>query len=94
MDAAAQQLALLLDLDARHDDLLRRLDDLDQRVAHALAEYQSLSTDGGGSHPSGGVLRYGLGSSEGEDNSSLSEGVPELTTLPLRPGKGAEKKCE
>ncbi len=30
----------LLDLDARHDDLLQRLEDLDKRVARVLAEYQ------------------------------------------------------
>jgi hypothetical protein len=30
----------LLDLDARHDDLLQRLEDLDKRVARVLADYQ------------------------------------------------------
>lgn len=38
MDAAMQQLQTLLDLDARHDDLLRRLEELDKRVAEVLAE--------------------------------------------------------
>jgi hypothetical protein len=37
--AAAQQLQLFLDLDARHDDLLRQLEELDHRVAQVLAEY-------------------------------------------------------
>lgn len=32
------QLDLLLDLEARHDDLLSRLEELDQRVAKTLAE--------------------------------------------------------
>ena len=34
------QLELLLDIEARHEDLLRRLDELDQRVEKALAECQ------------------------------------------------------
>ncbi len=42
MDSTANQLRQLLDLDARHDDLLRRLDELDKRVAKTLAEYQPL----------------------------------------------------
>lgn len=40
MDAAFGQLQVLLDLEARHDDLLRRLDELEHRVADVLAEYQ------------------------------------------------------
>ncbi len=40
MDSVAQQqLQMLLDLDARHDDLLRRLDELDRRINAVLAEY-------------------------------------------------------
>jgi tetrahydromethanopterin S-methyltransferase subunit G len=37
----------LLDLDARHDELLRQLDDLDHRVQKVLGEYL----------PAGGVAR-------------------------------------
>lgn len=37
MDAAAQ-LEALLDLEARHEDLLERLDELDQRVEAVLRE--------------------------------------------------------
>ncbi len=43
MDAAFDQLHTLLDLEARHDDLLRRLDELDQRINAVLAEYQPCS---------------------------------------------------
>ena len=32
------QLEALLDLEARHDDLLKRLDELDQRVSQVLDE--------------------------------------------------------
>ena len=39
MDLAAGQLARLLELDARHDDLLERLDELDRRVRGVLAQY-------------------------------------------------------
>jgi hypothetical protein len=39
VDPAAEQLQFLLDLDARHDDLLQRLDELEQRIAGVLAEY-------------------------------------------------------
>jgi hypothetical protein len=39
MDGLASQLALLLDLDARHEELLERVSDLDQRVAKTLREW-------------------------------------------------------
>jgi hypothetical protein len=39
MDESARQLQSLLDLDARHDDLLERLDALDKRVADVLSKY-------------------------------------------------------
>jgi hypothetical protein len=38
VDDYASQLTLLIDLDNRHDDLLRRLEDLDHRVEKVLAE--------------------------------------------------------
>jgi len=38
MDALNGQLETLLDLEARHDDLLRRLDALDKRVERVLAD--------------------------------------------------------
>ena len=38
MDTATRQLHDLLELEARHDDLLRRLDDLDKRVAKVVAQ--------------------------------------------------------
>jgi hypothetical protein len=38
--APTAQLELLLDIEARHEDLLRRLDELDKRVEKALAECQ------------------------------------------------------
>ena len=38
MDALTSQLESLLELEARHDDLLRRLDELDKRVERVLAE--------------------------------------------------------
>ncbi len=41
MDAAVEQLQMLLELKARHDELLERLDDLDRRVAGVLAACQS-----------------------------------------------------
>ena len=41
MDAAFDQLRDLLDLDARHDDLLRQLDELEQQIEAVLAEYQT-----------------------------------------------------
>ena len=40
MDSCAAQLALLIDLEARHEDLLVQLDELDKRVAKTLAECQ------------------------------------------------------
>jgi len=42
MDHQAPPLDLLLDLDSRHDDLLKRLDELDHRVAKILAECQAV----------------------------------------------------
>jgi hypothetical protein len=38
MEDYTAQLATLIDLDARHDDLLDRLDDLDKRVERVLSE--------------------------------------------------------
>ena len=39
MDGLASQLAMLLDLDARHEELLERAGDLDRRVAKTLTEW-------------------------------------------------------
>ncbi|MGQ9576584.1 MAG: hypothetical protein ACUVUC_14840 [Thermoguttaceae bacterium] len=41
MSAAAQQLLLLLELEARHDELLARLEQLDRQVAEALAQQRN-----------------------------------------------------
>jgi hypothetical protein len=41
MDAADEQLQTLLELEARHDELLDQLDDLDRRVTGVLAQYQA-----------------------------------------------------
>ena len=39
MDALPKHLQSLLELEARHDDLLERLDELDKRVESVLAQY-------------------------------------------------------
>ena len=39
MDAQSGHLKALLELEARHDDLLHRLADLDKRVQQVLARY-------------------------------------------------------
>lgn len=39
MDAPSGHLQAILELEARHDDLLERLADLDQRVQQVLARY-------------------------------------------------------
>jgi hypothetical protein len=44
MDTPTGQLDLLMDLEARHEDLLRQLSELDQRVEKALAECQVYRT--------------------------------------------------
>lgn len=94
MDAAAEQLALLLDLDARHDDLLRRLEELDQRVADTLAEYQTLAMDGARAAPNGGSPQSSLDSSEGGALSVLPEGISEPDVSIPGQGSGVEKKSE
>jgi len=43
MNDTQDQLDVLLALDARHDDLLRRLDDLDRQVLEVLAQQQPAS---------------------------------------------------
>ncbi len=40
MDTPTSHLALLMDLEARHEDLLKQLEELDHRVEKALAECQ------------------------------------------------------
>jgi hypothetical protein len=44
MDAQMPEVTLLMDLEARHEELLRRLDDLDKRVEKTLAECQGCRT--------------------------------------------------
>ncbi len=41
MNTPMPQLNLLMDLEARHEDLLLRLDELDKRVKKTLAECQT-----------------------------------------------------
>jgi hypothetical protein len=53
MDPYTAQLDLLIDLEARHEDLLARLGELDKRVEKALAECQ----------------RHGLGAGENPQDS-------------------------
>jgi hypothetical protein len=38
MDARRQQLQIIADMELRQDDLLRRLEELDQRIKRVLAE--------------------------------------------------------
>jgi len=40
MDTPTPPISLIMDLEARHEDLLRRLDDLDKRVEKTLADCQ------------------------------------------------------
>ncbi len=47
MDNLASQLATLLDLDARHDALLRQASDLDRRVERTLTEWTRGKDEGG-----------------------------------------------
>ena len=54
MDALPHDLQSLLDLEARHDELLKRLDELDKRVERVLAQY------GAPGHREGGNARGSL----------------------------------
>ena len=54
MDALPKHLQSLLELEARHDDLLKRLDELDKRVESVLAQY------GAASHREGAAGRGSL----------------------------------
>ncbi len=47
MDQYTAQLDFLIDLEARHEDLLVRLDDLDKRVEKTLAECRRYSLSAG-----------------------------------------------
>jgi hypothetical protein len=47
MSDYTSQLELILDLEARHDDLLDRLDELDQRVAKTLSDCLALRRETG-----------------------------------------------
>jgi tetrahydromethanopterin S-methyltransferase subunit G len=58
MDALPKHLEALLDLEARHDDLLERLDELDKRVERVLAQFTSAG------HRAGGAGRGSLPSVE------------------------------
>jgi hypothetical protein len=59
MDAAVEQLQTLLDLEARHDELLDRLAELDQRVVGVLTRCQA-SIPGNQATPSDGGGQAGV----------------------------------
>ncbi len=59
MDATSKHLEALLELEARHDDLLERLDELDRRVERVLAQFTSTGHREGG--PGAGVISGGRG---------------------------------
>lgn len=48
MDGLVSQLATLLDLDARHKELLERVSDLDRRVERTLTEWTRGRKEEGG----------------------------------------------
>ncbi len=56
MDIRTAQLDLLIDLEARHEELLLRLDELDKRVEKALADSQSSCLGPGGNPPPEGPI--------------------------------------
>jgi len=56
MDIRNAQLDLLIDLEARHEDLLLRLDELDKRVEKALAESQRYRLGPQGNPPPAGPI--------------------------------------
>ncbi len=59
MDTQAAQLDLLMDIEARHDELMLRLEELDKRVERTLAECQRYRVGASGSSSSerGGAAR-------------------------------------
>jgi hypothetical protein len=46
MDTTTPSFDLLMDLEARHEDVLRQLDELDKRVQKTLAEWQTYRASG------------------------------------------------
>ena len=48
MNALPKHLEAILDLEARHDDLLKRLNELDKRVETVLAQFTSTGLRAGG----------------------------------------------
>jgi uncharacterized protein YdcH (DUF465 family) len=48
MNDFRDEIAALLELEARHDDLLRRLDELDKRIEQVLSDYAKEHTSAGG----------------------------------------------
>jgi hypothetical protein len=52
MDTTISQLELLRQLDARHDDLLEKLEQLEKRVAQVLEEWTGAVPSGGKDRPS------------------------------------------
>lgn len=75
MDALNGQLETLLDLEARHDDLLRRLDALDKRVERVLADCLPEKAKGqevvSGPAPSGEIRAVAQRKRSAEDSRSL-----------------------
>jgi len=52
MESALPEFKTILDLETRHEDLLRRLDDLDSQVASTLAQWRSERQPTGEATPS------------------------------------------
>jgi len=74
MDALTGQLEALLDLEARHDDLLERLDALDKRVERVLADClpeKARGPDFSSPTPTERTQEAAQGEQSGEDSRSL-----------------------
>lgn len=99
MDAAVEQLQTLLELEARHEELLDRLAELDKRVAGVLAQCQASASADQTLLPGGeGHVDWVPGTQTGERLCSpgakgMSQPVADTPAPPPRQGAhGASRK--
>ena len=93
MDAAVEQLQTLLELEARHEELLQRLAELDQRVTGVLAQCQAPAAANQGKPPAGEGDTHPLAVHPQPILSPLAEQPRAVELAHGQSGHGVAKNC-
>ena len=93
MDAAVEQLQTLLELEARHEELLQRLAELDQRVTGVLAQCQAPAAANQGEPPANEGDTHPLAVHPRPISSPLVEQPRAVELARGQSGHGVAKNC-